>query len=407
MLYYYKKEEGAYNIFRLLSILYKQFMKYSKGSKRIGLPELYRFGVELEAFNVNTGRPTEDKPSLYMSKESKEFLKQHRWKNANIFQEDLVMHGGAECVSPILYDREEDWQNLAEVCMHMKKFPGKYGDTVVTDDKCGCHVHIDARTLTGKDIKETEAITGNFLKIWAEGEELIYKMCNEEGSEIRAGALENTQKGLTRLVMKLQHIKAMASPIGKKVKKDIDRGRLKVSHKKQSFLRRAITTGKLDTRRYYGLNLTNIGNPKKNTVEFRMGNGTLNPETIKQNVFLYASIIEAARTAALEPEKNQEQLTEFFKKDVTEEQKADAFLALIFESEEDRKIYKDRWESVKDAHVFERNQEQFAQTFKRDEFKQIAERTPITLVKEAFDKIKTAVQQREVKERETNDGLEL
>ena len=195
--------------------------------------------------------------------------------------------------------------------------------------------------------------------------------------------------------------------MGKKIKKDIDKGRLKVSYKKQNFLRRAITTGKLDPRRYYGLNLTNIGNPKKNTIEFRIGNGTLNPETIKQNVFLYASIIEAARTAALEPEKNQEQLNEFFREDVTEEQKADAFLNLLFEDEEDRKIYRDRWESVKDAHVFERNQEQFAQTFKREEFKQIAEKTPMTMVKDAFDKIREAMQQKDIKERETNDGLEL
>lgn len=382
-------------------------MKYSKGTNRIGLPDIYRFGVELEAFNVNTGIAKKDKPSLYRSPESIEFLKQRRWKNANIFQEDLVMHGGAECVSPILYDREEDWQNLSEVCMHIKNFPGKYGETVVTDDKCGCHVHIDARTLTGKNIKETEAITANFLKIWAEGEELIYKMCNEEGNELRLGALENRQKGLTRLVMKLQHIKAMASPMGKKIKSKIDNGKLKISHKKQNFLRRAITTGKLDPRRYYGLNLTNIGNPKKNTIEFRIGNGTLNPETIKQNVFLYAAIIEAARTTALEPEKNRKRLNEFFREDVTEAQKADAFLSLIFESEEDRKIYKDRWESVKDAHVFERNQEQFSQTFKREEFKQIAEKTPITMVKDAFDKIRETMQQKGIKERETNDGLEL
>lgn len=63
--------------------------------------------------------------------------------------------------------------------------------------------------------------------------------------------------------------------------------------------------------------------------------------------------------------------------------------------------------SVKDAHVFERNQEQFAQTFKREEFKQIAEKTPMTMVKDAFDKIREAMQQKDIKERETNDGLEL
>lgn len=82
-------------------------------------------------------------------------------------------------------------------------------------------------------------------------------------------------------------------------------------------------------------------------------------------------------------------------------------MELIFDNEDDRRIYRERWESVKDAHIFERNQEQFAKTFKREDFKQIAQRTPMTRVKEAFDKIKEAVQQKEVKERETNDGLEL
>ena len=165
-------------------------MKFIEGNKPLGLSDLFQFGIELEAFNVHTGIPTKDKPSLYMSKESKEFLKERRWKNANIFEEDLVMHGGAECVSPILHDTEEDWQNLSEVCEHMKKFPGKHGDEVVADDKCGCHIHIDARSLTGRNIQETEGITGNFLKLWAEGEELVYKMCNDVGSPIRAGALE-------------------------------------------------------------------------------------------------------------------------------------------------------------------------------------------------------------------------
>lgn len=383
-------------------------MKFIEGNKPLGLSDLFQFGIELEAFNVHTGIPTKDKPSLYMSKESKEFLKERRWKNANIFEEDLVMHGGAECVSPILHDTEEDWQNLSEVCEHMKKFPGKHGDEVVADDKCGCHIHIDARSLTGRNIQETEGITGNFLKLWAEGEELVYKMCNDVGSPIRAGALENKQKGLTRLVMKLQHIKAMASPTGKKIKRDIERGTLKVSHKKQSFLRKLITKNKLDPRRYSGLNLTNIGNPKKNTVEFRIGNGSLDSNVIKQNVFLYSSLIQAARTMTLEPEKNKKQVDEFFQSDVTEEQKADAFLNLLFQDEQDRKIYKDRWESVKDAPVFTRNQSQFAQTFKRDEFKQIAKRTPVTMVKDAFSRMKEmVVQQKDTKEREGYNGLEL
>lgn len=210
--------------------------------------------------------------------------------------------------------------------------------------------------------------------------------------------------------MKLQHIKGMASPTGKKIMKDIEKNRLKVSYRKFGLLKRALAKGKLDTRRYHGLNLTNVGNPKKNTIEFRTSNGTLNPEVIKKNVYLYASVLKTARTMALEPEKLQEQMQQFYRTDVTEQEKVQSFLNLVFENEEDRKIYEERWQSVKDATVFVKNQGDFLQgTFKRDEFKAIAKRTPATLAKEAFCKLKQMAREsrEETKGRETYDGPEL
>ena len=202
----------------------------------------------------------------------------------------------------------------------------------------------------------------------------------------------------------------MASPTGKKIMKDIEKNRLKVSYRKFGLLKRAVAKGKLDTRRYHGLNLTNVGNPKKNTIEFRTSNGTLNPEVIKKNVYLYASVLQTARTMALEPEKLQEQMQQFYRTDVTEQEKVQSFLNLVFENEEDRKIYEERWQSVKDATVFVKNQGDFLQgTFKRDEFKAIAKRTPATLAKEAFCKLKQMAREsrEETKGRETNDGPEL
>ena len=89
-------------------------MKYSENFEELNLPDLYQFGVELEAFNVNTGIPTKNRPSLYMSADSNRFLKEHRWKKANAIEETLVSEGGAELVSPILHDTKEDWQNLTE-----------------------------------------------------------------------------------------------------------------------------------------------------------------------------------------------------------------------------------------------------------------------------------------------------
>ena len=90
------------------------------------------------------------------------------------------------------------------------------------------------------------------------------------------------------------------------------------------------------------------------------------------------------------PQEFQEKLDAFYRTDVTEEQKAQNFLNLIMQDPQDRQIYIDRWQSVKDAKVFARNsQKGFAQNrFTRDQFKQIAIRTPANRVKAAFARIK-------------------
>lgn len=83
-----------------------------------------------------------------------------------------------------------------------------------------------------------------------------------------------------------------------------------------------------------------------------MANGTLDPEIIKQNVFLYASIIDTSIKLTKEPEKYEKKFKEFVKRDVTEKEKAESFLDLIMETNEDKKIYLNRWESVKDDKVY-------------------------------------------------------
>lgn len=384
-------------------------MQYVQRTKELGLPEIYRFGVELEAFNVNTGLPIgENSKSLYYSKESKEFLKAHRWKTTNFLTESLNMEGGAELVSPILYDKQEDWQNLQETCEHMKKYPGKHGKEVVADDKCGCHIHIDARTLRGRTEEESQAIMKNFLSLWAESEELMYKMCNDVGDSIRPGTINVKGSAIHKLASKMQGIKGMAMPSGEKIHKAIQNDNLKVSYKKFGRLKRALAKLKLDNSRYSGLNLTNIGNPDKDTVEFRIANGTLDPEIIKQNVYLYASLIETARTMTLEPEKLGTKVDDFYRTDVDEKTKADSFLKLLFENEQDQNIYRQRWQSVRKAEVFKDNDKKgFAPNrFKREEFKQIAKRTPATMVKEAFAQIKTMLQEKKREDMETYRPLE-
>jgi hypothetical protein len=353
-------------------------MKYTSGIKKLGLPDYFKFGIELEAYNVQT----KGKGGLYTG-ERADYIKSKNYHMATKHEESLVGQGGAELVSPILRDSEADWQNLSDICVLMKQHPGNKGEHVIADEKCGLHVHFDSQCLT-QDSNRMH----NFLRLYAEAEELIYKMCNAPNNPIRKGAINKDFKGL-HLISSIWR-NGMASPSSKKILKHIQDGTLKVSYKNFGKLKTLAGKLKLDERRYHGLNLTNIGNSKKNTIEFRMANGTLEPEVIKQTVFLYASLIDTAIKTTDNPELYEEKLAEFYRTDLTEEQKVQSFLSLIMENPADREIYMERWQSVKDAKVFAQNSKKgFAQNrFKREQFQAIANRTPATLVKEAYAHIK-------------------
>ncbi len=353
-------------------------MKYTKGLKKLNLPEYFKFGIEIEANNVNT----KGENSLYKG-ESAKYIKGKNWHMATKKEESLVAKGGAELVSPILHDSEQNWNDISDICKHIKKFPGKDGDEVVADEKCGLHIHFDADCL----LKDPNRMR-TFLRLYAESEEILYKMCNDKNNPIRKGAINKDLKGIHFISALWRN--GMAAPSGKKILKQIQNGTLKVSYKKFGKLKMLASRYKLDERRYHGLNLTNLGNSKKNTVEFRMANGTLNPDVIKEDVFLYASLINTAVEITKNPEQYKDKLDRFLDTDVSEQQKAENFLDLIIESPEDREIYMERWESVKDAQVFEKNSSKgFAKNrFKKEEFKEIAMRTPYAMVHSAHNYIK-------------------
>lgn len=357
-------------------------MKYISGNKRLGLPDFFKFGIEIEADNVHTKEPF----GLYSDK-SAEYITSKNWHMANEYEEALVSEDGAELVSPILKDTEKDWQDVADICKHIKMYPGLKGKEVVANEKCGLHVHFDSKCLTADPNRFR-----NFMKLYAESEELLYKMCNDKNDPIRKGAINKNFHGIEHMVSAMWR-NGMAAPFGKKVLKQIEDGTLKVSYKKFGKLKMLAGKYKLDERRYAGLNLTNIGNPNKDTIEFRMANGTLDPEVIKQNVFLYASLINTAIEVTENPEKYKHRLSEFYRTDMSEQEKAVSFLNLIIEDSEDRKIYMERWESVKTAEVFRNNSRKgFAQNrFTREQFANIAVRTPADRIKASYNKMREMI----------------
>ena len=99
------------------------------------------------------------------------------------------------------------------------------------------------------------------------------------------------------------------------------------------------------------LNLLNINNGK-NTTEFRVANGTINPDTWIENVRLFGRIVQISEKIAQIEKKNRSELTEEDKKLMNlmeclkekkpECEKMEVLLELLF-TEEERIVYRERY----------------------------------------------------------------
>lgn len=392
-------------------------MRLTKGNENLGLPDYMKFGLELEVENVNYNKITK-------------LVKARNWHT----DKDLSLtDSGVECVSPVLRESEDKsvWQEVTDICADIKQSPNDPNREAYTDHTCGGHVHFDAGILLSD-----KNIMKNFLKLWAESEELVYKMCNDKNDPIRKSAMQKSEvtmkeafkemfknplpegnkitslkdcitvarniranlsnsyrKRNTVLSSALVSRNGMATPRGLEIQKQLEKGKLKIGKPKSKLYRDLLVRTKYAPERYNGLNLSSIGDKKRNTVEFRISNGTINPQTVKENVFLYASLIKTAVDMTREPDRYAEKMQKFYNRDVSEDEKANAFLELIMNEQSDRDIYKQRWQSVKDAPVFSETKgaQRFGASFKKDDLRTVAEKVPAHETKNVFNKIKEAL----------------
>ena len=107
-----------------------------------------------------------------------------------------------------------------------------------------------------------------------------------------------------------------------------------------------------DNDRFSGINFMNIGG-YKNTIEFRIANGTIDADTWIQNINLFGGIIKAAENLSKIQAKPNEQRTEeeqkmlaSFKKikneEISQEEKLELLLSIVI-PEKERNIYRERY----------------------------------------------------------------
>lgn len=242
---------------------------------------------------------------------------------------DGSLKNGVEIVSPILKNTEKDVEDIYLVCDILKNL-----DQNVSEN-CGGHIHIGANYLKSKDSIK------NLIELWANNEKIIYMMSNEKNDKMRDGVV------------------TFAEPLSKKIEEElyennIDYKKLDKEQfiEKLQAIQQAVKVAQREGRRT-GINLNNIGDKEKNTVEFRIPNGTLNPRTWIENANLFGNIVATAQRITEIQEKSQKEITDEEKEvlmqfkelkngQLDEEDRVNLFLDLTMQNE-DKQIYYERY----------------------------------------------------------------
>ena len=285
----------------------------------IGLPEEMTIGVEIEfegfgaRLLTKKSNKTLEEVLNFSEKEKEAF---NRWDGKNDMSLNFGM--GRELTSPPFNDTIQNWEELYHVCNVLNRAKSRIVDT------CSVHVHIGADIL-GCDNKAWE----NLFTIWSTSEEIIYKMSNQQFEQSRYGVLK--------------HAKSVSDTI----QKVLDRGSINITS-----LKDMANLYNTEYERKTSLNLSHAGEENKNTIEFRLSNGSIDPNIIKENVTLYGSVVKAAVYGARNHGYKSEQFERLKDRELTEEERAKVLMDLLFDSEETRNIFMKRFYSVKDGQIY-------------------------------------------------------
>lgn len=167
---------------------------------------------------------------------------------------------GGEVISPVLRDTPETWQQLEKVCEIVRRNGGR------VDMRCGGHVHVGADPLDERTWRwmRLARLVGGF-------EDVLYRVA--AGGE-SGGGHRGEGDGF--------HYSAPMPSAADRFFRDrrVDPQNL---------------ISELSPNRYYGLNMKNVGQGNKNTVEFRHFNGSLDPKQIQANVKVANALVHAAQ----------------------------------------------------------------------------------------------------------------
>ena len=242
-------------------------------------------------------------------------LKERTWELSS----DITLINGTEAISPILR-KDTASHEIYTVCNAL------YSLGQETSERCGGHIHIGADYLT--DLQDWK----NLRNIWNNTEKILYIISNRKGEIPREEVLK------------------YAKPISGK-----DESKQKtINLESESDLENFIAgIKKIQGDRFSAINYVNVGEEEKNTIEFRLPNGTLDPTTWIENINFFGGLVRVSHELSKIMLKSEEQRTEEEKKmlynyeviqmEQDERKVAEALIGLCV-SQEQMQTYLDRYD---------------------------------------------------------------
>lgn len=282
----------------------KEFIESNDINIDLGLPPQMTLGIEIEAEYISEDEDLGD--LLYKQKLME-------WN----FKWDWSLENGIEVVSPIMHNNEKDLKKIPIIASLLNSM-----EFSITNS-CGGHVHI------GADYLESTDDFMELLELWENAEKIFYLISNKPGELPREG------------------IDKYAAPISSKIEKN--------KIKKDEFVEEI---KKIQEKRNRDINFMNV-NTKKNTIEFRLSNGTIDSNTWIENIRLYGRVVQMAHEISEIKKKliQGEQITEeelqkiiheiILKKSTSLDKKKDALMGILF-NEEERQPYEERYKINKE-----------------------------------------------------------
>ena len=263
---------------------------------------------------------------------------------------DITVTDGSEFVTPVFHDVPEEFSVICAFCETIKEIGFKY------DEKTR---NASGQINIGIDYLDTADAIINFYEIFGNAEELLFYISNEEGQISRKNIYEN------------KYMKPFSGGIGKyEIDEELTRDdaiRMFTSWEDYSTLE---FLDDIEDAKYIRMadmreerpKLKNIPafEFKKNTVclrranrlEFRIPNASVDYEVWRDNIRLYGRLVEVAKETAdifLNGPQNEKDLTKLSLKEElkdeekTLEEKLFILMDLLFEDDEIKKIYMDRF----------------------------------------------------------------